>query len=51
MTLWEQLVNDEGAEPQIYLDHHGIPTIGVGYNLRNEDVLVLVLQQFGYTAD
>ncbi|HEX5793930.1 MAG TPA: hypothetical protein VFY01_11685 [Rheinheimera sp.] len=51
MTLWTNLVNDEGAREQIYLDHRGIPTIGVGYNLANSAVLELVLQQFGYTED
>ena len=51
MTLWNNLVTEENARVDIYLDHQNIPTIGVGFNLRNADVLRLVLQQFGYTAD
>lgn len=49
MTLWNNLVTEENARVDIYLDHQNIPTIGVGFNLRNTDVLRLVLQQFGYT--
>jgi len=49
MTLWDKLVIDEGKREEIYYDHRGFPTIGVGYNLTNSDVLKLVLKQFGYT--
>ncbi|MCF2908543.1 hypothetical protein L1285_09415 [Pseudoalteromonas sp. DL2-H2.2] len=41
----------EGVEKDIYFDHKGIPTIGVGYNLRNEDVLIQVLDKLGYSND
>lgn len=41
MTLWNNLVTEENARVDIYLDHQNIPTIGVGFNLRNTDVLRL----------
>lgn len=51
MSLFEEIGSHEGFKDPIYLDHAGVPTIGVGYNLRNEDVLKLVLAQFGYSAE
>jgi lysozyme len=35
MDLKEQLIRDEGSRPKVYLDTAGIPTIGVGRNLRD----------------
>ena len=49
MSLFEDIGSHEGFEDKIYRDHVGAPTIGVGYNLRNEDVLKAVLEQFGYS--
>jgi GH24 family phage-related lysozyme (muramidase) len=43
MTLYNDLKTLESAEEAIYSDHVGVPTIGVGYNLRNADVLKAVL--------
>lgn len=41
MALWENLTKHEGVDKEIYFDHRGFPTIGVGYNLTNTDVLNL----------
>ena len=35
MTLIDQLRRDEGVRSTVYLDSRGIPTIGVGRNLRD----------------
>ncbi len=51
MSLFEDIGVHEEFEDNIYPDHTGVPTIGVGYNLRNEDVLKAVLEQFGYSQD
>lgn len=49
MTLFDELAKEgsEGARNEIYLDHLGIPTIGVGYNLRSANVLKAVLKNLG----
>ncbi len=49
MSLFEDIGSHEGFKDNIYPDHAGVPTIGVGYNLRNEDVLKAILNQFGYS--
>lgn len=52
MGLFEEVGKAyEGFKDGIYLDHEKVPTIGVGYNLRNPDVLEGVLKQFGYSDD
>lgn len=47
-TLSTQLRIDEGIRPKVYLDSKGIPTIGVGRNLRDvglfPDEIELLLQ-------
>lgn len=50
MSLFTDIGRWEGYRERIYLDHAGIPTIGVGYNLRNPVVLRHVLNQFGYSV-
>jgi hypothetical protein len=50
MSLFEDIGASEGFKDSIYIDHVGVPTIGVGYNLRNLDVLKGVLAQFGYSS-
>ncbi len=35
--LEEQLVRHEGYKERMYFDSRGIPTIGIGFNLRRED--------------
>ncbi|MCX2766816.1 calcium-binding protein [Pseudoalteromonas sp. B530] len=47
-SVFDFISKYEGVENSIYPDHKGIPTIGVGYNLRNSDVLNLVLDALGY---
>lgn len=39
----------EGVKPAAYLDSKGIPTIGIGFNLRDEGVLQKVMTAFGVT--
>lgn len=51
MSLFEDIGSFEGFRDSIYPDHAGNPTIGVGYNLQNSDVLKAVLKQFGYSSD
>jgi len=52
MSLFEEVGKAyEGFKDEIYLDHEKVPTIGVGFNLRNPDVLREVLKQFGYSTD
>ena len=36
-NLFEQLKIDEGVKYEIYLDHLGLPTFGVGHLIRNSD--------------
>ena len=38
MTLKEQLIRDEGIKLRLYQDSRGIPTIGVGRNLRDKGI-------------
>jgi len=45
----EQSGGDVSLPP--YMDPKGIPTIGAGMNLRDDDVLDAVLQTFGFRAD
>ena len=40
----------ESVEPTAYLDSKGIPTIGIGFNLQDGDILVLVLKAFDLNA-
>lgn len=37
-TLREQLVRDEGLRLKVYNDSRGIPTIGIGRNLRDKGI-------------
>jgi GH24 family phage-related lysozyme (muramidase) len=46
MSLFTEIKEHENAIKTIYLDSKGIPTIGVGFNLREGDVLEVVLKQF-----
>ena len=38
MTLKEQLIRDEGIKLRLYQDSRGVPTIGVGRNLRDKGI-------------
>lgn len=38
MTLRDQLLRDEGCRLKVYADSRGIPTIGVGRNLRDKGI-------------
>lgn len=38
MTLRDQLIRDEGCRLRVYDDTRGIPTIGVGRNLRDKGI-------------
>lgn len=40
----------EGVKTYAYLDKKGIPTIGIGFNLRDDNILTLVLKAFGMDA-
>ncbi|WP_422135472.1 hypothetical protein [Endozoicomonas sp. ALD040] len=51
MSLYEEIKRLEDAKLSIYADSKGIPTIGVGYNLQEREVLESVLKQFGYTRE
>lgn len=51
MSLFEDIGKFEGFKDEVYVDHKGIATIGVGYNLRNTDVLSSVLKAFGYSVE
>ena len=46
MSLFTEIKEHESAIKTIYLDSKGIPTIGVGFNLQEENVLEAVLAQF-----
>ncbi|KAF7767599.1 hypothetical protein PCIT_a3648 [Pseudoalteromonas citrea] len=50
-NIFDFISEHEGVRKNIYFDHKGIPTIGIGYNLRNEDVLIQVLDKLGYSND
>jgi hypothetical protein len=41
----------EGAKTYAYVDSKGIPTIGIGFNLRDDNILQLVLDAFGMKVD
>ncbi|MCF2825739.1 hypothetical protein L3V43_09225 [Pseudoalteromonas sp. L23] len=49
-NIFDFISEHEGVRKNIYFDHKGIPTIGVGYNLNNDDVLKLVVDKLGYNA-
>jgi len=38
VTLKEQLIRDEGIKLRVYQDSRGVPTIGVGRNLRDKGI-------------
>ena len=40
----------EAVKPAAYLDTKGIPSIGIGFNLRDDNILLLVLKSFGFTT-
>ncbi|TMP29003.1 lysozyme [Pseudoalteromonas rubra] len=44
MSLFTEIKNHESAVTTIYIDSKGIPTIGVGFNLREEKVLEAVFK-------
>ncbi|WP_212748529.1 hypothetical protein, partial [Pseudoalteromonas rubra] len=50
MSLFTEIKNHESAVTTIYIDSKGIPTIGVGFNLREEKVLEAILEQFNYST-
>ncbi len=50
-NIFDFISDHEGIRKDIYLDHKGIPTIGVGYNLKNADVLTLLVGKFGYSEE
>ncbi|MCF2908541.1 hypothetical protein L1285_09405 [Pseudoalteromonas sp. DL2-H2.2] len=49
MNVFDFISKYEDVEKDIYLDCKGIPTIGVGYNLKNKEVLLLVMDKLGYS--
>lgn len=46
---YDSIQREEGYEPNAYVDTEGIPTIGIGYNLRVW--LEPVLRTFGFDVD
>ncbi len=50
MSLFSEIKKHENAVETIYIDSKGIPTIGVGFNLREDNVLEAVLEQFNYST-
>jgi len=44
MTLYEQLTRDEGMRARMYLDSEGVPTIGIGHNLRDRPISERAIQ-------
>lgn len=50
MSLFSEIKKHENAVETIYIDSKGIPTIGVGFNLRENNVLEAVLEQFNYST-
>ncbi len=44
MTLYEQLTRDEGKRARMYLDSEGVPTIGIGHNLRDRPISERAIQ-------
>lgn len=49
MSLFDLIREAEGAEPEIYVDSAGIPTIGAGFNLKVGSVRNAVLNYFGFS--
>ena len=48
MSLFDLIKELEGAEEEIYADSKGIPSVGVGFNLRQSNVLFKLLEHFGF---
>lgn len=44
MTILEQLARDEGKRSRMYLDSEGVPTIGIGHNLRDRAISERAIQ-------
>lgn len=44
---YDLILAGEADEPKAYLDTKGIPTIGIGFNLQDDNILELVLNAFG----
>ena len=48
MSLFDLIKEVEGAEKEVYRDSKNIPSIGVGFNLREKNVLAAVLEYLGF---
>jgi GH24 family phage-related lysozyme (muramidase) len=46
--LFQVIKNTEGTETRPYIDAKGIPTIGIGFNLREASIREEVLEKFGF---
>lgn len=47
---YDIILKAERGVPSVYLDTNGIPTNGIGFNLRDDNILELVLNAFGVDA-
>ncbi|ESP94195.1 hypothetical protein [Pseudoalteromonas luteoviolacea] len=50
-ALLRSMLDVEGKSYVVYLDHKGIPTMGVGFNLQEKDIVKKIINQMGYTPD